>query len=215
MNGINWFYLTGNWTVNFLDLLLFYLIISSLADQQLKLTVKKCVFALIYTVAMGTLSYFIGSIAYHTVFLIVMLFVIKLMTKKAANIRSFTDNILLLVISYLIGMVLSIVTFPFVNLISFIGLSGILSVVIAVSLSITLFLILLQRVDFSGLFFLVVDRIFLKSSISILFLMFILLFAMISFDSVDLLERIALFLFLGIGSTIALFPIIQEIFIKQ
>jgi len=212
MNAINWFYLTGSWILNFFDLLLFYLIVSSLVDQRLKLTVKKCGFKLIYAVAMGSLAHFVGILIHQAVLLIAMFCVIRFITKKVADTRSVADNILLLAVSYLTGLTLNLMTFLLVSLT---GLTGMWSMLIACPISVMIFFFLRQRVDFNGLFLLIIDRISLKLLFFVLFLTFILTFAITSFDSFALWEHIILFFVLGIGSVMILFPVIQAMFIRQ
>lgn len=201
MDAINWFYLAGSWVLNFFDLLMLYLVVNSLVDQRLKLTFKKCGFALIYAVGMGALVHFVGGFVYHAVFLIMMLYVIRLITKRVVDVRNIADDILLLVIAYLIVFTLNTITSFLVVLTA---LPEMWSMLVAYPVSIMIFSLLRRKVDFNRLFLLIIDRILLKLLFFILFSMFILTFAIISFDSFALLEYIILFFVLGITSAIGL-----------
>ena len=206
LEGINWFYLGASWVLNFFELSLLYLVVSSLLDQQLKFTIGRTLFAIIYALTMGTLVFFVGGFIYQAMVLIVMFCSVKWLTKGVADIRNNADIMLLVVISYLTGLTLNVITSV---LVGFVGLSEVWSMLVAYVFSLTIFLLLRHKVDFNKFFILVIDRALFKLLFFVLLITLVVAFAIVSFDALAFFEYIFVFFILGIIGAVSLAYVIR------
>ena len=201
LNEINWFYLGASWMLNLFDLLITYMVVTGLIGQRIKLTIRACLFTVIYAVIMGTFAFFDTGFLYQPMATVIMFFLIKWWTKPVTCIRNTADILLILFVSFLIVITLN---FSAGTLLGMMRLSAVWHMLASYVTSLTTILILRYKLDFNKLFILVNNRVLFRLIFFILSMIIVALLAFFVFDVFD--ERLisALHLaFLSIGLIIA------------
>jgi len=182
---INWFWLFVNWGINFLEFWIFYFVICALLGFRSIEAVKELSFkigavSLGYAVFMGIISLFWEDFRYQAVAVVIMILLIRFLSKQLKVRISRTDTILVYFLVYLISHV---VVIPSFLLFSSLNLS-----IITVSFSTfgatlaTLFL-LFAFIDLTLLYKLVTEKFIVKLIIFMLFAMFVVSFAIFNFNA--------------------------------
>jgi hypothetical protein len=202
-----------SWGLNFIEFFIIYFIVSNIADVKFRLalknlSVKIIALGIVHVSVITTFWVLFGRSHFQTaISFSMMLLVVAVIIKHHKKVKTtFDDIIIVYLITYLIASVLIAILILIINTLDYnINITNLLTFVLG--LIITCFAC--TKIDLSKLFILFTRHILVKFTLFGLAFIFVIIFAVLQYDTTYLAEYLALFLVLVVVSLTGLIQVVK------